>query len=130
MPEPTAPSVTAWLQQLDELRAAATPGPWAQQNDAPNLVYGDEVNGIFVCNTGYDRATSPADSLPVADAALIVAAVNALPQLTAAVRAVLELATELAAKCPPDDWGSGGIEDAVAADIGRAFLAKLGSVTA
>jgi hypothetical protein len=75
------------LDDLDAARAEATPGPWAQQNGARHLVYGNPDEGMFVCAAG--NADYPG---PIADAALIVAAVNALPRLTAALRAVEVLA--------------------------------------
>lgn len=73
----TAPTpLVSLLDQLDELLANATPGDWAA------------VNGLRIASP---RAVV-AEEVGSADAALIVAAVNAVGPLTAAVRAVLELA--------------------------------------
>ena len=103
------------LDELDAAREKATPGEWWSEHHD----YGDEwwfggttgdgqevINGHIV--TGGDSA---------ADAALIVAAVNALPKLTAALRAVL-------AEC--DDWAEWANADlrstlarSVVADIRR-----------
>ena len=55
---------------------------------------------------------------------------EAIPQLTSALRAVLELADELAAKCPPGEWGDGGIDTAIQADTGRAFARVVASALA
>ena len=73
MSVPTDPtSITALCDQLDQLRAAATDAPWTELPvDAQERWLEEE------------------------DEALIVAAVNALPRLTAALRAVEALA---------DDW--------------------------
>jgi hypothetical protein len=75
------------LDQLDALRAAATPGEWRHEHND----YGDEwwfggetQGGEEVIN---DQIVTGADHS--ADAALIVAAVNALPGLVAAVRTAL-----------------------------------------
>jgi hypothetical protein len=83
-PEP----VPVDLDQLDALAAAATPGPWLVDRD------GDVV-------ADRDRDSMLAAYPSAADAALIVAAVNALPALVAAARerdqlraAVLTLADE------------------------------------
>jgi hypothetical protein len=77
------------LDQLDALRAAATPGEWRHEHND----YGDEWwfggetrGGEEVIN---DQIVTGADHS--ADAELIVAAVNALPRLTAALHAVLDL---------------------------------------
>ena len=77
----TGQDVRAWLDELDAAREKATAGPW--QVDGEHLI----VDGrrFYLIAKGVDNA----------DAALIVAAVNALPRLTAAVRAALDLADEL-----------------------------------
>jgi len=99
------PDLRALLDGLDAALAKATPGPWAQQNGAPNFVYGDPEVGIFVCDTGHDVL---ADGQPTADAALIVAAVNALPALLAAVRAAADLAGELDGHVMPRSFHPAG----------------------
>jgi hypothetical protein len=63
------------LNDLDAARAAGTPGEWRVNPDADQEV---------LCTNG-----SVGQVWLPRDAALIVAAVNALPQLTAALRAVL-----------------------------------------
>ncbi len=95
------------LDQLDALRLPAWRG---------DLRVGQHYNiHLYADNEPVGTTLRPAD------AALIVAAVNALPGLVAALRAVLDLADDLSVKCPPGDWGSGGIEDAIMADTGRGF---------
>jgi hypothetical protein len=42
--------------------------------------------------------------------------------LRAAIQAVTERCTEWASRAPEDDWGDGGIDDAVLADAGRSIL--------
>lgn len=94
-----------YLDQLDQLRAAGTSGTW-------DVYWGDHIgSGVIKTSPGgvqvdydicemqdeddracTDNAINPA--FPSDDAALIVAAVNALRQLTAALRAVLTLADE------------------------------------
>jgi hypothetical protein len=85
-------SLTEYLDQLDQLRAKATPGEWSSQE---NRVYARGYRVATVVLGGEPGA-------PEADAALIVAAVNALPKLTRPARerdalrqAVLDLAEEL-----------------------------------
>lgn len=85
------------LDRLDELQAAAaTPRPWAATDERAD-------GGAYI-----DAATRGADSFHVlgvghaqvaADATLIVAAVNASPQMTAALRAALDLLDRRQAKC-------------------------------
>lgn len=87
--------VTAWLQQLDELRAAATPGPWEPWTGSYGGVGASTPDGDIVLDYS-TWVDNPEDHRQAqALTALIVAAVNNLPQLTAAIRAVLELADEL-----------------------------------
>lgn len=92
-----APPLTALLDQLDQLRAAATPGPWLAW-DAPDVT----AIAAGVEHTPSGTPINPkawvvdgASGLTDADAALIVAAVNAVPQLTTALRAVLQLADDV-----------------------------------
>lgn len=82
--------LAALLDDLDQLRAAATPGEWV--NDSHEIYQAvpglpEAVNaGDWIGETC--RVDDPRSD---ADAALIVAAVNAVPQLTTALRAVLGL---------------------------------------
>lgn len=84
------------LDQLDALHAAATVGPWEQHGGDPSYVIGavghEEGEYLDVADTAAFHKGWTQEN---ADAALIVAAVNHLPHLTAAVRAVLDLADEL-----------------------------------
>jgi hypothetical protein len=76
-------AVTALLDQLDAARDDSTGAfPWHQIG--PELSGIDDAEGLSVGCTWVPR-----------DAALIVAAVNSLPRLTAALRALLALADEL-----------------------------------
>jgi hypothetical protein len=84
--------ITALCDQLDQLRAAATPGEWhvakgglIDAGEYDIVISGGQVDCMARCYGGV--STIEGDNLP-ADAALIVAAINALPQLTAALRAV------------------------------------------
>jgi isoaspartyl peptidase/L-asparaginase-like protein (Ntn-hydrolase superfamily) len=78
------------LDQLDALHALGTTGPWAVDG-----ALGPVIGAAILPPQGVSEVPVVAVDAGVireADAALIVAAVNALPQLTAAIRAVLELA--------------------------------------
>lgn len=78
--------VAAWLDRLEELRAAATEGVW-------------EAHSIYIDAHTTTRDTHRyeivANSTVPADAACIVAEHAAVPQLVAAIRGVLALADEL-----------------------------------
>lgn len=89
----TADNITALCDRLDALLAAATPGEWRQ--DGTMIAEGRHLNTIVDC---WEDA---------ADAALIVAAVNALPELTRAVRAVLDLADWYDGQPNWREWGIG-----------------------
>lgn len=81
------------LDELDAAREAATAGSWRQHGGDPTYVIADvNSEGDY-----HDVADTNAYRKPNADedAALIVAAVNALPALTLALRAVADLADEL-----------------------------------
>jgi hypothetical protein len=88
------------LAALDAARAAATPGPWRQDAADPT-----EIDAHCGCGVDYpNHAQGVGDTLVDTDAALIVASVNALPDLIAAARerdalrdAVLRLADALEA---------------------------------
>lgn len=85
------------LDQLDKLRAKGTPGEW-------RVGFGTDIaSGVKQADPGiyiFEREVCQIDDLrendvePEADAALIVAAVNALPELTVELRAVLDLADQ------------------------------------
>jgi hypothetical protein len=118
-------ALTTLLDQLDELRAKATPGPWSE---AP---WSDTV---VLPATWAAEAVLPEDRGPFAaiyatsdaDAALIVAAVNAVPQLTAAVRAVLELANDYD---DGSEWGAALFRGDVIRSAIRAAIGDALSVT-
>jgi hypothetical protein len=75
--------------ELERLLKAGTPGPWwtppAEQNDTQGLVFMGR-------DGGFDLRFSP---LPKANAALIVAAINALPGLIESARRVEEMQAAL-----------------------------------
>lgn len=84
----------AAVDELKELLAGATPGRWI----ADHQEYGDEwwfggSNGPGEVTVGLFVASG--DGQGRADAALIAAAVNALPHLLAAIKAVDELADRI-----------------------------------
>ncbi|MCW2902299.1 MAG: hypothetical protein JWO67_4564 [Streptosporangiaceae bacterium] len=82
--ETNAEDVTGWLTRLEETHAAATKGPWRQL--VGNGVVASRADDAEIVATWVERS---------ADAAAIVAAHNAMPQLVAALRGVLALADEL-----------------------------------
>jgi hypothetical protein len=91
------------LAQLDELHAAGTPGTWRynphKHHREPDGRYEE---GVFVGALGRAATnvavTGPSDDpQSMRDAALIAAAVNALPTLVSAVRTSLNVADKLAA---------------------------------
>lgn len=73
--------VLALLDQLDQAREKATPGPWT--SDEYGLISGPDAPA--------DVDHWIASGIAPDDQAAIVAAVNALPALTAALRAALDL---------------------------------------
>jgi hypothetical protein len=84
-----------WLDALDQAHAAATPGPWiSDSHELYQAIPGlPDISGDWLGETCRIEG-DPHHATSDADAALIVAAVNALPGLTAALRAVLALADE------------------------------------
>lgn len=83
--------LTRWLDELDAAREKATPGPWQYDPETPGEVWDSDERYPHVLG-GCEES---------ADAALIVAAVNALPELIrlareryAIERAVLDLADQ------------------------------------
>jgi hypothetical protein len=86
----TQPDLRALCDHLDALRAAASPGPWREWSEG-----GTDHDGEGWSQYGVQAPSGEPDGPIVmtgddeqahADAALIVAAVNALPTLTAALR--------------------------------------------
>jgi hypothetical protein len=121
----TTDNLTELLDRLEAAAAAATPGPWYVEEHAGR-------DGMVVMADGFRRAHLPQTRLvenAEADAALIVAAVNALPTLVAelrahqaAVHAVRELADELEVDHRHTDYDLGAV---MAADRLRAAVAAL-----
>jgi hypothetical protein len=93
--------LTGWLDSLEEARKAATPGPW--------FAWDRGVGWMIALDPGGDRVLPEGMRTDLArqeDAALIVAAVNALPELVAALRGVLALADE--STFDVREWGEPG----------------------
>jgi len=71
-------------QKLRELLAKATPGPW-EGHGLPYRGMDDPVitsqGGMYICQLTYDQQSITQEHDVDADAALIVAAINALPEL-------------------------------------------------
>ena len=146
MPEPTTLSVTVWLQQLDDLRAAATPGEWvfADEMDRAGVISGsilarDELGLLCaweVASTSHGGVEPDDDQngRTRANAEYIEAMHRALPQLTAAVRAVLGLADELDFYTTQRGTPAAGSHDdgvnKAQADAARLIRTAIGSVTA
>ena len=127
------------LDELDAAREAATPGPWffnsysavmssprlGEYNDAESLIPEDAPDEAYdglpefvvarVPVAGGDTATRQGAT----DAALIVAAVNHLPALVSALRAVADLADELEAEARRHD----DAEPVTTQDLHRMILA-------
>lgn len=113
MPETT--DLTVLLDQLDAARAKATPGPWEVEHVEDELkVTAGTARTTWTEHDGFRLGTPPSswrttdliyeheldewdvedgsdDGQRLADAACIVAEHNAIPRLTAALRAVLAL---------------------------------------
>ena len=75
--------------ELEEAISKATPGPWQYDPSEGDTVWDADEQRPSIIALARDPYGHCED-----DAALIVAAVNALPTLTAAVRAVLDLCDE------------------------------------
>lgn len=121
----------SWLDGLEAAHAAATDGPWTERQDFIDQGVPDNSKTLNAADGSY-LGTIALTYRGEDNAAAIVAVHNAFPRMAALIRrqqaaldAAKALADELAAKCPPDDWGSGGMEDAIQADTGRAFLRAL-----
>lgn len=83
----TPPGPRDWLDELEALREAATPGPWQYDPSEGDTVWDADEKWpsiIALARDPYGHCE--------ADAALIVAAVNALGPLVGALRAVEALA--------------------------------------
>ena len=107
------------LEELERLLKAATPGPWRDRADerySPNAVlYGpDDTDGDFLVigslrgsksagSHSHSVHSIPSCTQALANAALIVAAINALPGLIESARRVRELEAALAemSDCQP-----------------------------
>ena len=79
------------LNELDRLRAAATPGTWHRYQTGI---------GEFVCATAQGKgnavyADTPGGTYPSADLHLIVALINAYPALAAELRALRKVRDEV-----------------------------------
>jgi len=94
----TAPSpLTVLCDQLEQLRAEATPGEWTAEQNYIDMGVPDNSKTLRNANgwaLGDVYLRLPGED----NAALIVAAVNAVPRLTAAIRAVEALAGEWEAR--------------------------------
>lgn len=66
-----------WLDELEQLREAATPGPW-KHNIEPRR---DGMGFIWPFSSIESEDANVTDSITRADAAYIVAACNAVPRL-------------------------------------------------
>ena len=97
-PEPSP--VSALCDRLEQLRAAATPLPWVEDEDG-EWIWGDASDDAFgeLVSKGVDL--SPTDN------ALIVSAVNAVPHLIAEVRRQAAALRAVEALHQPLDRGTG-----------------------
>lgn len=103
----------ALLDRLDAFRAAGTPDEWQVMNENDIVTHAKQTGPgsythhghLIVSMDDWRDHSDPQLGGGAEDAKLIAAAVNALPQLTTALRAVLDLA---------DQWS--GLGAAVAAD--------------
>lgn len=83
-----------WLAKREQLEEAATEGPWFQDSDDPGLVWGEQRSdgdghwSLFASETGHDATAQPQDAEFIADAR------TELPAALAALKAVLEFATD------------------------------------
>lgn len=116
------------LEQLKELAGKATPGPWEINPDgAEEWWYSDTI-----VNPGGALASCTAGN-----AALIVTAINALPDLLAVVEALKEVNDYLGEGCPisqiisrfADDFVASGSQDGLV-EKGEALQAALAKLEA
>lgn len=78
-----------WLDELEQLREAATPGPW-KHNIEPRR---DGMGFIWPFSSIESEDANVTDSITRADAAYIVAACNAVPMLIEMVKYLSEEAS-------------------------------------
>lgn len=78
-----------WLDELERLRKAATPGPW-KHNIEPRR---DGMGFIWPFSSIESEDANVTDSITRADAAYIVAACNAVPMLVEMVKYLSEEAS-------------------------------------
>lgn len=94
-----------WLDELERLRKAATPGPW-KHNIEPRR---DGMGFIWPFSSIESEDANVTDSITRADAAYIVAACNAVPRL-------IDMIEYLAGRLCDEDHGDndfdGKIQDA------------------
>ncbi len=76
-----------WLDELERLREAATPGPW-KHNIEPRR---DGMGFIWPFSSIESEDANVTDSITRADAAYIVAACNAVPMLVEMLRIAVSL---------------------------------------
>ena len=76
-----------WLDELERLREAATPGPW-KHNIEPRR---DGMGFIWPFSSIESEDANVTDSITRADAAYIVAACNAVPSLVEMLRIAVSL---------------------------------------
>ena len=76
-----------WLDELEQLREAATPGPW-KHNIEPRR---DGMGFIWPFSSIESEDANVTDSITRADAAYIVAACNAVPMLVEMLRIAVSL---------------------------------------
>lgn len=76
-----------WLDELEQLRKAATPGPW-KHNIEPRR---DGMGFIWPFSSIESEDANVTDSITRADAAYIVAACNAVPMLVEMLRIAVSL---------------------------------------
>lgn len=94
------------LDGLEAAAKAATPGPWLtwRAPDVTAIGSGFEMyEGVPSNPNGW--VVSGASGLTPADAACIVVEHNAVPRLTAAIRAVLEIHRRTVVRADDGDWG-------------------------
>ena len=115
------------LDELQRLLKAGTPGPWEKgdgKRGELNLVYCDDALGSALF--GVEEAVTTYEGMErwEANAALIVAAINALPGLLAKLERYDDALDEIAAHYNGGITGPGRLQADSMRDIARAALAK------
>ena len=91
-----------WLNELERLRKAATPGPWKHniepRRDGMGFIWPFSSIESEDAKAIEDEEENITDSITSADAAYIVAACNAVPRLVEMVKLAASLL-----ECPYDD---------------------------